>query len=137
MSAPEIYAPDYLRGQKDKQLHGIAEMIERQVEKIQRLDEENGKLELANLELKEQIKKATDTAANSYAAGFSERNLDFSNSERLVASYREKDRKLYLELNRVIQQRDLMQKEITRLKWEVKELKVQLFVEIQKTKVKP
>lgn len=32
-----IYAPDYLRKQTDPQLHLIADMIEKQVEEIQRL----------------------------------------------------------------------------------------------------
>lgn len=33
----EIYAPDYLRNQKDKQLHAIADLIEKQIEKIKKL----------------------------------------------------------------------------------------------------
>ena len=33
----QIYAPDYLRNQKDTQLHSIADMIEEQVKKIQKL----------------------------------------------------------------------------------------------------
>jgi hypothetical protein len=32
-----MYAPDYLRNQKDKQLHDIADMIELQIDKIQKL----------------------------------------------------------------------------------------------------
>ncbi len=34
MNDPQIYAPDYLRGQSDKQLHYIADMIEDQIRRL-------------------------------------------------------------------------------------------------------
>lgn len=42
----QIYAPDYLRAQKDPQLHLIADMIEKQTES---LTKQNRKLELTSL----------------------------------------------------------------------------------------
>jgi regulator of replication initiation timing len=43
MSA-QLYAPDYLRAQKDTQLHSIAEMIESQAETMHSLRTENAEL---------------------------------------------------------------------------------------------
>lgn len=46
MSNGEIYAPAYLRKQSDSMLHGIADMIEKQVENLQSLRVTVEKLEL-------------------------------------------------------------------------------------------
>lgn len=40
MNGPSIYAPEYLRLQKDTQLHGIADMIETQIKTMQYLRED-------------------------------------------------------------------------------------------------
>lgn len=45
----QIYAPDYLRAQDDKQLHMIADMIEQQIEKIRTLEQLNHRSKLESL----------------------------------------------------------------------------------------
>jgi len=47
MSEAQIYAPSYLRMQKDTQLHSIADMIEVNIEKIQTLHRD--KVDLLNI----------------------------------------------------------------------------------------
>lgn len=43
MSDAQLYAPDYLRMQKDEQLHRIAEMIERMIERKSTLEQKLAK----------------------------------------------------------------------------------------------
>jgi hypothetical protein len=41
---PQVFAPDYLRAQSDKQMHLIADMIEKNVEKIHELHKDKSDL---------------------------------------------------------------------------------------------
>lgn len=53
MNTPQLYAPDYLRGQKDPQLHFIAKMIEEQIFTIQkvRIERDTASAEVVKLKL--------------------------------------------------------------------------------------
>jgi len=77
MNEPEMYAPDYLRAQKDKQLHLIAEMIEQQSDRM-------GLLRAENINLHKEIGEA-------YHKGLNDRAVEIANNNKLLESYRQKN----------------------------------------------